>query len=61
MFEMLSCCDVIASSFVAKVQGEFFVYFEAFAVKRHSSIRNWNEAKWRRGANYKKVQWREMK
>jgi hypothetical protein len=34
-------CDAAASSFVAKVRGEFFAHFHAVAVKSRSSMRNW--------------------
>jgi hypothetical protein len=35
------CSDATASSFVAKVWGEVFAHFHAFAVKRQISMRNW--------------------
>jgi hypothetical protein len=38
--EMVRCCDVTASSFVARVEGEVFTRFHTVAIKFHSSI--WN-------------------
>jgi hypothetical protein len=38
--EMLVCCDATASSFVNKVRGEVFTYFDAVTVKCHSGMRN---------------------
>jgi hypothetical protein len=40
MCETVRCRDATASSFVAKVRGEVFAHFHAFAVKLHSSMRN---------------------
>jgi hypothetical protein len=41
--ETVRCLDATASSFVSKVRGEDFAFahFQAVAVKRQSSIRNW--------------------
>jgi hypothetical protein len=36
-----SSCVAATSSFVAKVRGELWAHFQAVAVKRHSSMRNW--------------------
>jgi hypothetical protein len=40
-YEMVSCRDATARSFVTKVWGKAFKHFHAVAVKRHSSKRNW--------------------
>jgi hypothetical protein len=37
---MVRCRDVTARSFVAKVRGEVFAYFNSVAVKRYSSMRS---------------------
>jgi hypothetical protein len=38
--ETVRCRDATARSFVAKIRGEVFAYFHAFAMKRHSSMQN---------------------
>jgi hypothetical protein len=38
--ETVRCRDATVSSFVAKLRGEVFAYFQALVVKRHSSMQN---------------------
>jgi hypothetical protein len=38
---MVCCRDATASSFVAKVWGEFFAHFHAVAVKYNNGMQNW--------------------